>query len=92
MNEGGGKALELDDGFQISFITGDDYAGRFGDLARPGDGREAFPGALGLRCGSIDNVRKFTSDTAALRVAQSDGQLNLAVDEFDTLLFLDAGS
>ena len=90
MNEGGGQALELDDGFQISFITRDDYAGRFGDLARTGDDREAFPGALGLRCGSMDTVRKFTGDAAALRVVQSDGRLNLAVDAFDTLLFIDA--
>jgi len=88
----GGQVLALDDGFRFAFITGDEYAGRFGDLARPGDGREAFPGALGLRCGSIDTVRKFTGDTAALRVAQSDGRLNLAVDAFDTLLFIDAES
>ncbi len=92
MNEGGGQALELDDGFQISVITGDEYAGRFGDLARPGDGREAFPGALGLRRGSIDTVRKITGDSTALSVEQSDGRLNLAVDAFDTLLFIDAES
>ncbi|MCK5090130.1 MAG: VOC family protein [Hyphomicrobiaceae bacterium] len=91
-SRGGGQVLALDDGFQLSFITGDDYAGRFGDLARPGDGREAFPGALGLRCGSIDNVRKFTGDTAALSVVESDGRLSLTVDAFDTLVSIDAES
>ena len=90
MNEGGGLALLLNDEFRLSFITRDEYAGRFGDLARTGDGREAFPGALGLRCGSMETVREFTGDTAALRLAQSDGRLNLAVDPLDTLLFIDA--
>ena len=90
LNEGGGQAFELNDGFQISFITRDEYAGRFGDLARTGDGREAFPGALGLRCGSMETVRKFTGDTAALRPAQSDGRLNIAVDAFDTMLVINA--
>jgi hypothetical protein len=89
-SRGGGQALLLHDGFRLSFITRDEYAGRFGDLARTGDGREAFPGALGLRCGSMDTVREFTGETAALHVAESDGLLNLAVDPLDTLLFIDA--
>lgn len=91
-SRGGGQTLALNGGFRLSFITRDEYAGRFGELARSGDGREEFLGALGLRCGSMDTVRKFTGDTAALSVVESDGRLNLVVDAFDTLLFIDAES
>ncbi|MHA1165504.1 MAG: VOC family protein [Alphaproteobacteria bacterium] len=86
----GGVKIPLNNGFQLTFQTRDDYAARFGDMARAGAGREAFLGALGLRCGSLESLRKFTADNPALRVLERDAGIAAAIGAFDTLILFDA--
>jgi len=85
-SRGGGVKISFENGFQLTFQTRGDYMARFGDMARNGEGREAFFGALGLRCESKDGLRKFTTDNPALRVRECDTGIAAAIDAFDTLI------
>ena len=86
----GGMKISLNSDFQLTFLTPSDYGLRFGELARAGDGRGDFLGALGLRSGSIESLRKFIADNPALRVIEHDATLGVAIDAFGTLILFDA--
>lgn len=85
-NDQRGHALRFDDGFKLMFLNAEEYATRYGDIARSGEGRDGFLGAVSLRCDSLAAMRKFTRDQEAERVAEHDGRLDVAIDEFNTLL------
>ncbi len=85
-----GWTVSLTGGFPITVLTREAYDARFGDLARAGEEREAFLGALALRCGNADTVRKFARDAALRHAETNGGRLTVAVDAFDTLLLFDA--
>jgi len=91
-DQDGGLKIATNNGFQLTFQTPADYAARFGDLARADAGREAFLGAVRLHCPFLDSLRKFTTDTPALRVLERDAGMNVAIDAFDTLFLFEAQS
>ena len=85
----GGVKITIGSEFQLTFLTRGEYAARFKDMARSGEGREVFLGALGLHSGSIKSLENFTADNPDLRIARSDAGLSIAIDVFDTLFLFD---
>jgi hypothetical protein len=82
----GGQSLALNDGFRLTYLEAENYAERYGGLALEADRGGGFLGAVGLRCTSLAAVQEFTRGKEALRVAERGNQLDIAVDDFDTLL------
>ncbi len=80
-------SIALDTGFRLTFETRDAYAVRFGELARAGEGREAFLGALCLRAQDQDTLREFLDpDQEQIFLSQSENGPVVVISAFDTLL------
>ena len=71
--EADGQDIAFENGFRLSFVSASAYAERFGDLATTVSDREAYFGALGLRCAdpdALDGALEACGDRVSVSRAQ----------------------
>ncbi|MDA7947984.1 MAG: VOC family protein [Hyphomicrobiaceae bacterium] len=77
-------------GFRLSFLTIGAYSDRFGDLAVSAGDRDAYFGALGLRCRNADALTAALESCGdAVSVSQAQSSVSVALPSFDTLIRFD---